>query len=154
MNTNQYNWQEDLIAGHDQNSHPITVRQLIEAINGYESLCTIASMSDSMRDNLARAAAENYRVKLHNENLQRTINQLEQQLNSANARISQLLNEHADIDNSKALAILAQYADPTYWRNPYNQHGELDTQQRSVFAKGYHGYELAMSVIKTAQQVA
>lgn len=43
---------------------------------------------------------------------------------------------------------------PKHWGNPYNQHGELDTQQRSTFAHGYHGLELAMPVLKDKQQAA
>ncbi|MCW4629617.1 MULTISPECIES: hypothetical protein [Marinomonas] len=154
MNTESINWNSDQIAGHDANSNPITVGELVAAIEGYELLVCIASMPDSMRDNLARAAAENYRVKSKNEQLERTVKELESQLNTSFSRISDLLAERAEIDNSKALEILAIYANPKHWRNPYNQHGELDAQQQSVFAKGYHGFELAMSVLKDKQQAA
>ncbi|WP_100637238.1 hypothetical protein [Marinomonas sp. ef1] len=154
MNTESINWNSDQIAGHDANSNPITVGELVAAIEGYELLACIASMSDSMRDNLARAAAENYRVKSKNEQLERTVKELESQLNASFSRISDLLAERAEVDNSKLLEALARYANPKHWRNPYNQHGELDTQQRNVFAHGYHGFELAMSVLKDKQQAA
>jgi hypothetical protein len=154
MNTESINWNSDQIAGHDANSNPITVGELVAAIEGYELLACIASMSDSMRDNLARAAAENYRVKSKNEQLERTVKELESQLNASFSRISDLLAERAEVDNSKLLEALAKYANPKHWRNPYNQHGELDTQQRNVFAHGYHGFELAMSVLKDKQKAA
>ena len=154
MNTESINWNRDQIAGHDENSNPITVDQLIAALMGYEQLACIASLPNSMRDNLASAAAENHRVKSQNEQQHRIIRSLEDQLNTSYTRISNLLAERSEIDNSKALEVLAIYAEPKHWRNPYNQHGELDTQQRSVFAKGYHGYELAMSIIKDKQQAA
>jgi len=154
MNTNSIHWNRDQVAGHDANSNPITVGQLVAAIEGYEQLACIASMPDSMRDNLARAAGENYRVKSKNEQLERTVKELENQLNTSFSRISDLLAERSAIDNSKLLEALAKYANPKHWRNPYNQHGELDTQQRNVFAHGYHGFELAMSVLKDKQQAA
>ena len=154
MNTESINWNSDLIAGHDTNSNPITVGELVAAIEGYELLASIASMPNSMRDNLACAAAENYRVKSKNEQLERTVKELEKQLNTSFSRISDLLAERAEVDNSKILEALAKYANPKHWRNPYNQHGELDTQQRSVFAHGYHGFELAMSVLKDKQKAA
>jgi hypothetical protein len=154
MNTESINWNSDHVAGHDANSNPITVGELISALNGYEQLACIASMPDSMRDNLARAAAENYRVRSKSEQLQRTVKELENQLNASFSRISDLLAERAEVDDSKVLEALAKYANPKHWRNPYNQHGELDTQQRNVFANGYHGYELAMSVLKDKQQAA
>ncbi len=154
MNTESINWNLDQIAGHDKESNSVTVGQLIDALIGYEQLTCIASLPNSIRDNLARAAAENYRVKSQNEQLHRTISSLEDQLNTSYTRISNLLAEHVEIKNSKALEVLAIYAEPKHWRNPYNQHGELNTQQRSVFAKGYHGFELAMSIIKDKQQAA
>ncbi|UTW01195.1 hypothetical protein KDW99_08745 [Marinomonas rhizomae] len=154
MNTESISWNSDQVAGHDGNSNPITVGELVAAIEGYELLVCIASMPDSMRDNLARAAGENYRVKSKNEQLERTVKELENQLNTSFSRISDLLAERAEVDNSKLLEALAKYANPKHWRNPYNQHGELDTQQRSVFAHGYHGFELAMSVLKDKQQAA
>ena len=154
MNTESISWNSNQVAGHDANSNPITVGELVAAINGYEQLACIASLSDNMRDNLARAAGENYRIKSKNEHLERTVKALENQLNNSFSRISDLLAEQAQVDNSKLLEALAMYSNPKHWRNPYNQHGELDTQQRSVFAHGYHGYELAMSVLKEKQQAA
>ncbi len=154
MNTESISWNSNQVAGHDANSNPITVGELVAAINGYEQLAYIASLSESMRDNLARASGENYRVKSKNEQLERTVKELEVQLNTSFSRISDLLAERAEVDNSKLLDALSKYANPKHWHNPYNQHGELDTQQRSVFAHGYHGYELAMSVLKEKQQAA
>lgn len=146
MNTHSIDWNLSGLAGHDKHGNEISVRELVAALEGYEQILSIVNLSDSMRDSLAKQAAENYRIKMQSEHQQRTIAELESALNNAHARASKLLSEHAEIQRDVALSTLATYADPRSWANPRNQHGELQSDQRSVFIKGFHGYELAMSV--------
>ena len=155
MNTQSINWNLSGLAGHDDHGNEISVRELVMAYEGQQQLLEIVNMPDSMRDALTRQAAENYRLKVRDESLQRQIGDLKAALDNANTRVSNLLSEHAEIQNDAALDALAKYANPTNWANPRNQHGELQTDQRSVFIKGFHGYELAASVLQhTTEQAA
>ncbi|MBJ7539849.1 hypothetical protein [Marinomonas transparens] len=154
MDTLSIDWNSSGLTGHDKHGNEISVRELVEALEGYEAIEKIANLSDSMRDSLARQAAENYRMAQRNDYQQRQIGELEAALNNAHARISRLLGEHPDIQHDEALRALAQYANPQHWANPRTQHGDLQTDQRSVFIKGFHGYELAMSVLQNKEQAA
>jgi len=149
MNIESINWNSAGLAGHDKHGNEISVRKLVAAIEGFQAIERIANLSDSMRDSLARQAAENYRIKQQNESLQRTIAAQEHALNHAHARISSMLSEQTDIDQGSAIEALATYANPKNWANPRNQHGDIQADQRSVFIKGFHGYETAMAVINT-----
>ncbi|MGO2354024.1 MAG: hypothetical protein ACTH58_04750 [Marinomonas foliarum] len=148
MNTHSIDWQLTNLAGHDHLGNEISVRELVAAIEGYESIAEIAAMPESMRDALVMRAAENYRIKLRNEQLERTVAELESALNNAYARISNLLSEHAEMHKDAAYSALAVYANPQSWANPRNQHGDLQTEQRSVFIKGFHGFELAAQALQ------
>jgi plasmid maintenance system antidote protein VapI len=157
MNTHTIGWNLSGLAGHDHLGNEISVRELVAALEGYEQILSIVNLSDSMRDSLAKQAAESYRIKMQNEHQQRTISELESALNNAHARASNLLNEHADIQKDVAISALAKYADPRNWANPRNQYGDLQTDQCNVFIKGFHGYELAilaMSVIQLNKEQA
>lgn len=154
MNTHSIDWQLTNLAGHDHLGNEISVRELVAAIEGYESIAEIAAMPESMRDALAMRAAENYRIKIQSEQQQRTIADLESALNNAYARISNLLSEHAEIQKNAAYTALAIYADPRSWANPRNQHGELQAEQRNVFIKGFHGFELAAQVLQQNKEQA
>ncbi|WP_111639945.1 hypothetical protein [Marinomonas shanghaiensis] len=154
MNPHSIDWNLSGLAGHDKHGNEISVRELVAAIESYESIAEIAAMPESMRDALAMRAAENYRIKTQNEHQQRTIKELESTLNSAHVRISNLLSEHADIKRDAALSALAIYADPRNWANPRNQHGDLQTEQRSVFIKGFHGFEIAAQALQQNKEQA
>jgi len=147
MNTRSMNWNLTTIAGHDQHGNEISVRELVAAIEGFQAIERIANLSDSMRDSLARQAAENYRIKQQNESLQRTIAAQEHALNHAHSRISSMLSEQASVRQDAALEALAAYANPKNWANPRNQHGDIQADQRNVFIRGFHGYETAMAAI-------
>ena len=154
MNTHSIDWNLSGLAGHDRLGNEISVRELVAAIEGYESIAEIAAMPESMRDALAMRAAENYRIKIQSEQQQRTIADLESALNNAYARISNLLSEHTEIQKNAAYTALAIYADPRSWANPRNQHGELQAEQRNVFIKGFHGFELAAQVLQQNKEQA
>jgi hypothetical protein len=147
MNTESINWNLVGLAGHDKHGNEISVHELVAAIEGFQAIERIANLSDSMRDSLARQAAENYRIKQQNESLQRTIAAQEHALNHAHSRISSMLSEQASVKEDAALEALAAYANPKNWANPRNQHGDIQADQRSVFIKGFHGYETAMAAI-------
>jgi uncharacterized protein YigA (DUF484 family) len=149
MNTESINWNLSGLAGHDKHGNEISVRELVAAIEGFQAIERIATLSHSMRDSLARQAAENYRIKQQNESLQRTISTQEHALNHAHSRISSMLSEQADIDQDVAIKVLSIYANPKNWANPRNQHGDIKAEQRSVFIKGFHGYETAMAAINS-----
>tara|TARA_R110001606_G_scaffold71219_1_gene162944 strand:+ start:26159 stop:26626 length:468 start_codon:yes stop_codon:yes gene_type:complete len=154
MNTHSIDWNLSGLAGHDHLGNEISVRELVAAIEGYESIAEIAAMPESMRDALAMRASENYRIKMQSEQHQRTIGELESALNNANVRISNLLNEHAEIEREAAYSALAIYADPRSWANPRDEHGELQTDYRSVFIKGFHGFELAAQALQQNKEQA
>lgn len=147
MITSSTDWNLAGIAGHDQHGNEISVRELVAAIEGFQSIEKIANLSDSMRDSLARQAAESYRIKQQNESLQRTIAAQEHALNHAHSRISSMLSEQASVKQDAALEALAAYANPKNWANPRNQHGDIQADQRNVFIRGFHGYETAMAAI-------
>lgn len=154
MNTHSIDWNLSGLAGHDHLGNEISVRELVAAIEGYESIAEIAAMPESMRDALAMRAAENYRIKMQSEQQQRTIAELESALNNAYARISNLLSEHAEIHKDAAYSALAVYANPQSWANPRDEHGELQTDYRSVFIKGLHGFELAAQALQQNKEQA
>ena len=147
MITSSTDWNLAGVAGHDKHGNEICVRELVAAIEGFQAIERIANLSDSMRDSLARQAAENCRIKQQNESLQRTITAQEHALNHAHSRISSMLSEQAGVKEDAALEALAAYANPKNWANPRNQHGDIQADQRSVFIKGFHGYETAMAAI-------
>ena len=154
MNTHSIDWQLTNLAGHDHLGNEISVQQLVARLEHYESLTEIAAMPESMRDALAMRAAENYRIKLRNEQLERTVAELESALNNAHIRNSNLLSEHAEIQKDAAYSALAVYADPRSWANPRDEHGELQTDYRSVFIKGFHGFELAAQALQQNKEQA
>jgi hypothetical protein len=154
MNTHTIDWNLSGLAGHDKHGNEISVRELVAALEGYEAIEKIANMSDNMRDALAKQATENYRIKMQNEHQKRTIAELESVLNNANVRICNLLNEHAEIQQDTAWSALAVYADPRNWANPRNQHGDIQTEQRSVFIKGFHGFEIAAQALQQNKEQA
>ncbi|QUX96575.1 hypothetical protein C0J08_14725 [Marinomonas sp. CT5] len=154
MNTHSIDWNLSGLAGHDHLGNEISVRELAMALEGYEELLRVVNLSDSMRDSLAKQAAENYRIKMQNERQQRTIAELERALNNTNVRFSNLLNEHTEIQKDAAYSALAVYADPRSWANPRDEHGELQTDYRSVFIKGFHGFELAAQALQQNKEQA
>lgn len=154
MKTSSIDWNLSGLAGHDSLGNEISVQQLVAKLEHYESLAEIAAMPESMRDALAMRAAENYRIQKQNEHQQRTIAELEGALNNAYARASNLLNDHADIQRDAALSALAIYANPRNWANPRNEHGDLQTEQRSVFIKGFHGFEIAAQALQQNKEQA
>ncbi|SBS28988.1 hypothetical protein MSP8886_01392 [Marinomonas spartinae] len=154
MNTLSIDWNLSDLAGHDKHGNEISVRELVAAIEGFQAIEAIAKLSPDMRDSLARQAAENHRMAMRCESQQREIAALESALNNTYARISNLLAEHANIQNDAALSALAIYANPHSWANPRNEHGDLKTDQRNVFIKGFHGFELAMSVLQQNKEQA
>jgi hypothetical protein len=154
MNTHTIDWNLSGLAGHDKHGNEISVRELVAALEGYEEILRVVNLSDTMRDSLAKQAIENYRIKMQNEHQQRTIAELESVLNNANVRICNLLNEHAEIQQDAACSALAVYADPRNWANPRNQHGDIQTEQRSVFIKGFHGFEIAAQALQQNKEQA
>jgi hypothetical protein len=154
MNTLSIDWNLSGLAGHDKHGNEISVQQLVAKLEHYESLAEIAAMPESMRDALAMRAAENYRIQKQSEYQQRTIKELESALNNAHARASNLLSDHVDIQRDAALSALAIYANPQSWSNPRDEHGDLQTNYRSVFIKGFHGFELAASVLQQTKEQA
>lgn len=58
-----------------------------------------------------------------------------------------MLSEQASVKQDAALEALATYANPKNWANPRSQHGDIQADQRSVFIKGFHGYETALAAI-------
>ena len=154
MNTHSIDWNLSGLAGRDHLGNEISVRELVMALEGCEELLRVVNLSDSMRDSLAKQAAENYRIKMQSEQHQRTIGELESALNNANVRISNLLNEHAEIEREAAYSALAIYADPRSWANPRDEHGDLQTDYRSVFIKGLHGFELAAQALQQNKEQA
>jgi len=154
MNTLSIDWNLSGLAGHDKHGNEISVRELVAALEGYEAIEKIANMSESMRDALAAQAGENYRIKMQNQQQQRTIKELESALNNAHAHASNLLNDHVEIQRDAALSALAIYANPQSWSNPRDEHGDLQTNYRSVFIKGFHGFELAASVLQQNKEQA
>tara|TARA_R110001606_G_scaffold208615_1_gene356077 strand:+ start:102 stop:569 length:468 start_codon:yes stop_codon:yes gene_type:complete len=154
MNTHSIDWQLSNLAGHDHLGNEISVRELVIALEGCEELLRVVNLSDSMRDSLTKQAAENYRIKMQSEHQHRTIGELESALNNANVRISNLLSEHAEIQQNAAYSALAVYANPRNWAKPRNQHGDLQTEQRSVFTKGFHGFEIAAQTLQQNKEQA
>jgi hypothetical protein len=154
MNTHSIDWQLSNLAGHDHLGNEISVRELVAALEGYEEILRVVNLSDTMRDSLAKQAIENYRIKMQNEHQQRTIAELESVLNNVHVRMSNLLNEHAEIQKDAAYSALAVYADPRSWANPRDEHGELKTDYRSVFIKGFHGFEIAAQALQQNKEQA
>lgn len=73
MSHKNYTWQDTLVIGHDEYSNPITVEQLVAALDGYET-------------SLASSVMKIRKQNDENDALAKTVIELEKQLHSERSR--------------------------------------------------------------------